>query len=398
MHGVADVIVVGGSVAGAATAVFLGRRGRRVTVLERAHFPRDKPCGEGLMPHGVEVLRELGLSDALRAACARELIGVRYLLPDGRAVAARFPCAARGSGVALGIRRLALDHLLVQHAAALPGVEFRQRFQVRRLLRSRDGLIAVSDGRETVHGRVLVGADGIHSRVRAWLGWDGSRRWLRRYGVVGHYRLGGDAQPPLIEVLLTPGMEAYLTPLGGGEVLVALLGGRHLLRHFAGRLNEAFAETVQGQPLLAARLRGAELLSGVRATGPFAAHANRVAGSRALLVGDAAGFLDPITGEGMASALLQARAAADVIDRALDRDRLPDLREYSAMHRAITRQGALLTWLALALCSSRTFRGRAMGGLRRRRGLFGKLLAIDCGRAAFTTLSARDWLALLTGI
>ncbi len=398
MQNTVDAVIVGGSVAGAATAAFLARRGRRVIVLDRARFPRDKLCGEGLMPHGVEVLAELGLAAELRAAGARELAGVRYTLPDGRTVSACFPRSAGRPSVALGVRRLALDDLLARHLAMFPGVDLVQGVRVTGLRRTRDGLVAATDGRQTWRGRVLVGADGMHSRVRSWLGWDASRRWPRRYGVVGHFCLRGVELPPMIEVLLAPGMEAYLTPLGKGEALVALLGGRQFMARFAGRLQAAFAESVAGQPVLAARLCGAELLPGVRATGPFAAHARRVAGGRALLVGDAAGFLDPITGEGMASALLQARAAAQVIDRALDRDGLPNLHEYAALHCSITRQGTLLTWLALALCASPALTGRAMSGLQRRPGLFGKLLAINCARADLSSLTPRDWLALGGGI
>ena len=397
MNAGADVVIVGGSVAGAATAAFLAARGRRVTVLDRARFPRDKPCGEGLMPHGVDVLAELGLLEAVRGAGGRELVGVRYLLPDGRSAAACFPAVPGRSSVALGVRRLTLDALLVEHAAGLPGVQFVQGVRVRGLRRTADGLMSATDGRQSWRGRVLVGADGVHSRVRCWLGWDAGRRWPRRYGAVGHVRFAQREPPPWIEVLLAPGLEAYLTPLGGGEALVALLGGRALMRRYAGDLHGGFAAVLADQPLLRERLAGAELLPGVRATGPFAAEARRVAGTAALLVGDAAGFLDPITGEGMASALLQARAAAEAIDLALECRGRPDLRAYAREYQRITRQGRRLTWLALALCSSPRLSSRAMGGLQRRPGLFDKLLAINSSRSGLDSLTFRDWLALLSG-
>ncbi len=398
VNGSADAVIVGGGLAGAATAAFLARRGRSAVVLERGRFPREKPCGEGLMPHGVDVLAELGLLDAVRRAGGRDLTGVRYLLPDGRGAAARFPACSSGSAVALGVRRAVLDALLADHAAALPGVEFVQGVQIRALRRTADGLIAATDGARSWHGRVVVGADGVHSRVRSWLGWDGGRRWPLRYGVVGHYRLKADDLPPWIEVLIAPGMEAYLTPLGGREALVALLGGRGLMRRFAGNLQGGFAATIAEQPSLRGPLAGAELLPGVRATGPFAARARCVAGKQALLVGDAAGFLDPITGEGMAAALLQARAAAAVIDGALARGGRPDFRAYAGEHRRITQQGRRLTWLALAICTSSWLASRAMSGLQRQPGLFEKLLAVNSGRAGFTGLTSRDWLALLSGV
>src|SRR5579883_409337 len=201
MSKTSDVVIVGGSVAGAATAAFLARRGRRVTLLERARFPRDKPCGEGLMPHGVDVLEELGLRDAVTRAGARELMGVRYLLPDGRSAAAKFPDCAGRSNIALGLRRRSLDAILAEHAAGLTGIEFVQGVRATGLRRTVDGAIAVSDGRRSWRGRVLVGADGLHSRVRSWLGWDGGRRWPRRYGVVGHLHINDGELLPWIEVL-----------------------------------------------------------------------------------------------------------------------------------------------------------------------------------------------------
>src|SRR5205823_6329576 len=159
---------------------------------------------------------------------------------------------------------------------------------------------------------------------RRLLGWDASRTRPRRYAVVGHLRLpSGRALSPEIEVVLDRGMEAYVTPLGGGEALVALLGDRSLMRRFAGDLAGGYGRVLRSERRLRVMLDGAELLPGVHATGPFGARSRTVAGRGVLLVGDAAGFLDPITGEGMATALQQARAAAGVIDSALGRHGVP---------------------------------------------------------------------------
>ncbi|MHB8574261.1 MAG: NAD(P)/FAD-dependent oxidoreductase [Dehalococcoidia bacterium] len=393
-----DIAVVGGSVAGAVTAAFLARRGLRVAVLDRARFPRDKPCGEGVMPHGVDVLRELGVLQSVRAAGARELSGVRYTLDSGESVHAAFPRAAGKSSTALGVRRLALDEILLDCARASGDVSVLERFTARALVCRSGRVIGVSDGRQRVLARVVVGADGIHSSVRRLLGWDASRSGPRRYAAVGHFRLpSGRSLPPEVEVLLAEGMEAYVTPLGANEALVALLGGRTLMRGFAGNLAAGYERAIRAQPRLACMLDGATLAPGVRATGPFAARASRVAGYGVLLVGDAAGFLDPITGEGMASALLQARAAARVIAGALRASGSPNLGAYSRAHRRITRTGTALTWVALSLCASAALRARAMTALQGRPGLFGKLLAINCDRAPLSAITVREWAALLSG-
>jgi menaquinone-9 beta-reductase len=393
----ADVVVVGGSVAGATTAAFLARAGHRVIVVERARFPRDKPCGEGLMPHGIDVLTDLGLAEPVRAI-ARELHGVRYTVPSGASVYGRFPRPVDGgAATAFGVRRTALDALLLEHARDR-GAEVVEQFRVRGLLRDRRGRVVgvAGDGGE-ISARVVVGADGLHSSVRGWLGWEAPRARPRRWAVRGHFQLAPQQSlSPEIVVVLAAGAEAYLTPLPNGEVLLALLGGRALMSGLKGGLTDGFTRAVSTFAPLNVLLDGAALLPGVRAIGPFAVRASRVAGNGALLVGDAAGFLDPITGEGMAAALQQARAAARVIDRAL-RDGSRDLTAYEHAHRRITRSGARLTWIALALCGSERLTAHALRGLQKRPGLFDKLLAINCGRASLSAITPREWVALTAG-
>jgi len=395
----ADVAVIGGSVAGAATAIYLARAGRNVVVIDRASFPRDKPCGEGIMPPGVDLLAELGVLDRVRAAGARDLAGVRYALPDGRTAAAAFPVPGNGRARwGLGVARLALDAILLDEARR-SGACVIERFHARELRRNGADEWVISDGQRQIRARALVGADGVHSRVRSWLGWNVRWRFPRRWAVVGHYALPpGEEIAPEVLVVLARGCEAYLTPLGDGRVLVALLGGRGLMRHMRGDLANGYARVVGTLQPLRERLGRALPLPGVRATGPFAARARRVAGSGVLLVGDAAGFLDPITGQGIVTALAQARAAARTIDRALTLPGPLDLSAYAVEHRRLSTTGTRLTWLALALCASPRFEDRAMRGLQTRPGLFEKLLAINCGRAGLRSLAPRDWAALLLGL
>ena len=395
----ADVVVVGGSVAGSATAAFLARRGHNVVILDRARFPRDKPCGEGLMPHGVDLLSELGVLDRVRASGATELTGVRYTLDNCRTVRAGFPSLSGHSSVGLGIRRLALDQLLLDFAREFGSVQVLENFRVVGLVRRNGAVVGVTDGHREVRASVVVGADGIRSTVRRSMGWDVARRGTHRYAALGHFRcadvrtIGSD-----VHVVIARGLEVYVTPVGRGEVLVALLGGRGFMRHFSGDLSGGYERVVRAVPCLSGLFQGAKLMPGVRAIGPFAARASCVAGSAVLLVGDAAGFLDPITGEGMASALQQACAAATVIDTALRTGAAdPDLSTYALEHRRITATGNRLTWVALSMCNSQAMAMRAMAGLQRRPELFAKLLAINCGYSGLRSVTPRDWLALVSG-
>ncbi|HSP64959.1 MAG TPA: FAD-dependent oxidoreductase [Candidatus Deferrimicrobium sp.] len=167
-----DVVVVGAGPSGAATALLLSRAGHSVTVLDRTHFPRDKACGEGLMPPGVGVLRRLGLLDAVAATMAPPLRGVTYTY---RRVAAHapFPVPPDGSERwGLGVRRTRFDAVLADALRREPGVTLLEDMRATGLLRDNSGAVAgVATTSGPVVADVVVAADGLHSRMRAAAGW-----------------------------------------------------------------------------------------------------------------------------------------------------------------------------------------------------------------------------------
>ena len=305
-----DVICVGGGVAGAATAGVLARNGRRVLVLDKVCIPRDKACGEGILPHGVAVLDRLGVP-LPHAILTR---GVHFRL-GGESALLRFPA---GHGVA--VRRFHLDHALRRFAAEL-GAEVCEE----RVLRVESGAPdrgfgsgsgfgrgrparVHTQGRGVIEGRVLVGADGPHSvfhrdfRV-------GVRASRSRFGLSTHL-LGFEAAPDLVEVVFFDGGEAYIAPVDGGMTLVALLLDRGCGLG-AGDVLPFL------QRLLPDRTRGARLATPVLGAAPLAFSVDRMAGADWLLVGDSAGRIDPITGEGISVALVGAEMAAVAIEKVL---------------------------------------------------------------------------------
>ena len=210
----ADVIVVGAGIAGAATAIALGRRGRSVLLLNRAGFPRDKPCGEGLMPNGVDVLAKLGVLSDLRPDQARRIDGVRYSLASGESAAAGFPATARGvESTALGIRRLVLDTALLERAAATPGVQILTRCRVN-AIRFEPDRVQVGAGNAVFRSRTVVGADGLHSAVRTMLGWGAAGRGCATASSVTSAAAGRPCRRGS-RSCLAGAMEAYVTPLAG---------------------------------------------------------------------------------------------------------------------------------------------------------------------------------------
>lgn len=404
MPGHFDAIVVGAGPAGATFASYLGQEGRRVLVLEASRFPRDKPCGEGILPGGVSVLDELGLLDQIYAAGGQPIGGVRYSLAGGRTARASFPAAPRGRshGEGVGLRRLALDQILAGRARAECSVCLLEGERVTAVARLEDGWRVWTAGGGEHCAPLLVGADGYRSSIRRILGWQRPASGSR-YGVIGHVRLSGRQMRCLgsdVHVVLRPGLETYFAPVGPQEALVALLCSRRTMRQAAGDLRGAYQRWVLNDPILGRHLANGTFDTTITACGPFPSRAMRVYGDGVLLLGDAAGFYDPISGEGLSRSLLGGRLGARVAERALSTGSLAEaaLEPYASGLAHLTRDSQRLTRLALLICSSDRLAAAAMRGLQRDKLLLPHLLGIAAGAWGFSALSPRDWLALAAGI
>jgi flavin-dependent dehydrogenase len=291
-----DVLVVGGGPVGLATAIHCALAGLSVAVAEPRGTPIDKACGEGVMPAAVRRLAALGVRPD-----GRPLRGIRYV-DERRQADARF---RHGDG--LGVRRTALHGALAARATAL-GIP---------VLPTRVTAFAQQDSHVTAAGtdaRYLVAADGLHSTIRRILERGGAssprRPPARRYGLRTHFRIA--PWTDLVEVHLTARAEAYVTPVTADVVGVALLLPRPGGDDFEAQLS-AF-------PTLSRRLAGTARASGVRGAGPMRQDVQRRVYGRVLLVGDASGYLDALTGEGLSVGLAQA----EVLTRCLAAGRPDD--------------------------------------------------------------------------
>jgi flavin-dependent dehydrogenase len=325
-EGVRDLVVVGGGPVGLATALYAVRAGLDVTVCEPRPAPVDKACGEGLMPGAVRDLLALGVDPP-----GQEIAGIRYVGADA-SVDAPFR-----AGPGRGVRRTELHAALARAAgAACVTVEHRQ---VRAL--------AVRDGRVDVDGiaaRHVIAADGLHSPVRRMLDLEDNRPGRRRFGLRRHFALA--PWTPYVEVHWSPFAEAYVTPVAPDCVGVALLveGGGD------------FDQLMAGLPVLRERLAGAPATR-VQGAGPLRQRSRRRVAGRVLLVGDAAGYVDALTGEGIALGLAQARAAVAAV-------RSGDPEAYERSWRRLTRRHDLLTKGLLAASGHPAVRHRLVPAAR----------------------------------
>ena len=315
----ADVIVVGGGPAGSALSAAIAAGGRRVILLDKAAFPRHKACSEYINAGGVELLDEMGMLDEVTRAGAHRMEAMVVHAPGGRQFISDFAKAEPGRA-ALGISRKRLDHLLLQCASS-NGVEVRERAQVRNVIQEYGrvtGVVATINGvRETIRASIVIGADGRNSVVTRSLGLNAQVRWPRKTGLVAHYR-GVTDLDRFGEMHVGKHGYAGLAPLEDGLTNVAVVADSSAVDGRTGSVDDFFEQQIQSLPQVSRKLAAAERVGTIRGVGSMAHRARRTTGDGFLLVGDAASFLDPFTGEGIYEALKGAALAAPVVLAALE--------------------------------------------------------------------------------
>lgn len=311
-----EIAVAGGGPAGLAAAISAAIEGCSVTVIEPKEGVIDKACGEGLMPGGVRMLRELGVASVV----GQPLEGIRYGLASNPKVVALGTFEGEGG---LGIRRIELHRALVARAES---VGVRWIHETVTSVEEKADRVCVAG----IEARYLVAADGLHSPIRRMLGLELPPRGPKRFGVRRHYRM----QPwsDRVEVWFAGGAEAYVTPVARDLVGVAFL------YEPPGK----FDDLLPRFPELMAKLAGQSPVTKARGAGPFRQRVKARRKGRVLLAGDAAGYVDPLTGEGVALGMATGALAATCLARGV-----PE--QYEAQWAKATRGYRVLTSALLAV-------------------------------------------------
>ena len=305
-----DVIVVGGGPAGSASACFFAERGKRVLLVDAARFPRRKACAEYISPGGAAILERLGVLERIRSAGAgRWLRGMRIQAPSGERHLVEYADNSGGQKrYALSVSRLVLDAALLDEARAR-GVEVRENFRARDVWltqRRAHGIVGPSGAR--LEAELVVGADGLHSIVARAMGTRQPAGWPRRLGLVAHWA-GVDWPEDHGWLMVGPRDYVGVAPLDDKGLLTVGYVRRMPLKRLGSAATAMQAGLAQ-YPELAKRLSRGHISGPVLGGGPLARRVRQPAGAGYALVGDAAGFFDPFTGEGIFRALRGAQLLA----------------------------------------------------------------------------------------
>lgn len=379
----AEVIVVGGGPAGAASAWALARAGRDVLLLDRARFPRPKPCAEYVSPEASRVLDTMNVLGAAERAGASFLTGMRVRAPDGTELVGEFGAARDFRGTrsrGLALRREKLDPLLVD-AARTAGARIREGAHVSDVTRDGGGRVdgvTLADG-TSLRARFVVGADGLRSVVARRLGLGIHARWPRRVAFVTHYR-GVTGMDAVGEMHVDADGYVGLAPVDDGLVNVAVVIPAARARLAAADRAAFVRDWITRRAHLAARFERAAQATPVRGTGPFGWRTRRAWAPGAALVGDAADFFDPFTGEGIFAALRGAELLAPYVHASCAatsaRDEREALEAYDRCRRDAFRGKWMLERLVGLAVAWPPFMNRAARGLARRRDLADTFVAV----------------------
>jgi flavin-dependent dehydrogenase len=355
-----DVAIVGAGPAGLALAIESASRGFSTVVLERHALPCDKACGEGLMPSGARALEALGVRNLLSEDDCAVFQGIRYVQEDGSQAQARL------SGGGLGVRRVALNAAMAQRARSA-GAEIRERTALRSHVPTEQGFELSTDA-GTLTARLLVAADGLASPLRRERGLDAPVSGPGRYGMRQHFRL-----PPWtdwVEIHFAPDVEAYITPVGRQRVGVAFLW-----EHAKSLEKVSFDSWLSRFPRLEERLRGAAPDSEVMGAGPLERRARRQVEDRFVLLGDAAGYVDALTGDGVSLAFKCAAILGESLPSILTQGGVRrSLAPYQRGFRAAYRRYSWLTHGLLMVARRPRLRRRVIRWLGSHPGAFERIV------------------------
>jgi len=320
-----DVIIVGAGPAGSSCALFLAKAGRRVLLVDKAKFPREKICGDAVSGKSINIIRELGLLDELNATTHGIVEGVKLVAPNGKEVTVPFQKAIGMDCAGYCLPRSETDNILAQAAAKEKNITFIQNFNADQMIKNSQGAVIGIEGGippkvEKYYSRVVVGADGAASVVSRNAGLKGNPPEHNYMGIRGYYNevegLENNIELFFIDEVL-PGY-LWIFPLGRKRANVGLGILASDMKNRKIHPNNLLENAIRNSPKLKDRFTNSAREGKIGAwTIPLGSHKKQLHGEGWVLLGDAASLVDPFSGEGFGNAASSGKFAAQTIDSAL---------------------------------------------------------------------------------
>lgn len=317
-----DVIVIGGGPSGSCAAIFLSKAGKRVLLLDRAKFPREKVCGDGISGRSVGVLRELGLLQKFKSVEHQDMFGVTFSSPNG--TVAPIPSASGTEAPGFVCRREVFDNVLFQHAKSLASKTIEGFFATALVYEGKAvaGVKGTYDGAEMeFRAKVVVCADGVGGMTARKLGAYNSDEAHQHAGIRCYYE-GVEGMGDKIELHFVdsavPGY-FWIFPLPNKRANVGLCMVVSDMKKRKANLQKIMNDIVENHPVFKPRFQNAKRSTEIKSwLLPLASKRMKLAGGGYVLVGDAASLIDPFTGEGIGNALTSGKHASMAILKAFE--------------------------------------------------------------------------------
>ncbi len=337
-----DVLVIGGGPAGSTAATLLVRKGFSVTLLERERFPRFQ-IGESLLPYNNDLFERLGVSPEMSSGEFVPKYGAEFVTGDGEVGCTfRFDTNLNPPYQnSFQVKRAEFDHLLLRHAAE-KGVDVREETSVAAVVLDDPARAVVKTaGGEILEARFVIDASGHGSVVGSRVGEKDGIDGLKKVAIFAHYtnvpRASGRAGGNTVIVVLRDAW-FWLIPVSMEVMSVGLVVDRDAMRDCGLTPEALLARTIQATPYVRQRMERAEAVTPVLVRKDFSYAMRRMVGPNFALIGDAAGFIDPIFSTGVFMAMKSADLAADAVEKRLHGGSMRLLNRYEdSMQGALDR-------------------------------------------------------------
>jgi geranylgeranyl reductase family protein len=316
-----DAVIVGAGPAGCSAACFLARKGYRVLLLDKARFPRDKTCGDGISASSIQVMEEMGAMDFVEAGAqwckCRSIV---LSSPSGMVINAPTSHKEGLRDYGLVIPRQELDHRLVQYTKQLPGVTFLENTKITGITRGGENVRGVTDGQQEFIGHCIISAEGHYSVIARNLKRSPIKPKYLGFALRGYFSQVEGLEESIglhYEKSILPGY-GWIFPVGPKRANVGV-GVLVRFKSYHG-IKDLFNSFIENNSFARFHLKNAQLETGTLKAWPLplGCAPGKRAYKNVLLVGDAGQFVDPLNGEGIYYALKSGKYAALAIEKALN--------------------------------------------------------------------------------